>query len=70
VSSRARVKELLETVFSALSVPRYCKVVTVTLRDVGGDEMGTQCLEYNWATLFLEDINTGTRASRLGKSRI
>jgi hypothetical protein len=28
---------------------------TVALRVVGGDEKGTQCLGYNWATLFLED---------------
>jgi hypothetical protein len=25
---------------------------------------------YNWTTLFLEDVNTGTWSSRLGKSRI
>jgi hypothetical protein len=31
---------------------------TVALRVVGGSEKGTQCLEvYNWATLFLGDIN-------------
>jgi hypothetical protein len=28
---------------------------------------GTQCLEYNWATLFLGDINKGTWPSRLGR---
>jgi hypothetical protein len=39
---------------------------TVALRVVGGDENGTQCLGYNWATLFLGDINTGTGPSRLG----
>jgi hypothetical protein len=39
---------------------------TVTVRDIGGDEKGTQCLGYNWATLFLGYINTGTRSSRLG----
>jgi hypothetical protein len=33
---------------------------TVALRIVGGYEKGTQCLGYNWATLFLWDINTGT----------
>jgi hypothetical protein len=38
---------------------RVCRVEagpntsTVALRVVGGDEMGTQCLAYNWATLFL-----------------
>jgi hypothetical protein len=31
-----------------------------------GYEKGTQCLEYNWDTLFLGDINTGTWPSRLG----
>jgi hypothetical protein len=31
---------------------------TVALRVVGGDEKGTQCLGYNWSTLFLRDINT------------
>jgi hypothetical protein len=29
---------------------------TVALRVVGGDEKGTQCLGYNWATLFLGDL--------------
>jgi hypothetical protein len=29
-----------------------------------------QCLGYNWATLFLGDINTGTWSSRLGEPRI
>jgi hypothetical protein len=39
---------------------------TAALRVVGGDEKGTQCLEYNRATLFLGDINTGTWTSSLG----
>jgi hypothetical protein len=39
-------------------------------RFVGGDENGTQCLGYIWATLFLGDIYTGTWPSRLGESRI
>jgi hypothetical protein len=43
---------------------------TVALRIVGGDEKGTQCLGYNWATLFLGDINRGTWPSRLGESPI
>jgi hypothetical protein len=29
----------------------------------------TQCLGYNWATLFLGDINMGTWPSRLGESQ-
>jgi hypothetical protein len=33
---------------------------TVALRVGGGDEKGTQYLGYNWATLFLGDINTRT----------
>jgi hypothetical protein len=28
--------------------------------DIGGDEKGTRAWRYNWATLFLGDINTGT----------
>jgi hypothetical protein len=32
---------------------------TIDLRVVGGDEKGTQCLGYDWATLFLRHINTG-----------
>jgi hypothetical protein len=47
---------------------------TVALRVVGGDEKGTQwkpsAWGYNWVTLFLGDINTGTWPSRLGESRI
>jgi hypothetical protein len=43
---------------------------TVALRVVGGDEKGTQCLGYNWAALFLGDINKGTWPSRLEESRI
>jgi hypothetical protein len=31
-----------------------------SLRVAKGDEKGTQCLGYNWATLFPGDINTGT----------
>jgi hypothetical protein len=31
---------------------------------------GTQCLRYNWATLFLGDRNTGTWPTRLGESQI
>jgi hypothetical protein len=43
---------------------------TLTLRVVKCDGKGTQCRGYNWATLFLGDIRTGTLSSRLGESRI
>jgi hypothetical protein len=69
--------------FSTWSVPRCYKqdqlaprvqagsnTSTVALRVVGRDEKGTQCLGYNWATLFLEDINMGTWPSTLEESRI
>jgi hypothetical protein len=45
-------------------------ISTVALRVVEGDEKGNQCLGYNWATLFLGDINKGTWPSRLGEPRI
>jgi hypothetical protein len=45
---------------------RGSNISTVALRVVGGDEKGTQCLGYNWATLFLGDINTGTWPSGWG----
>jgi hypothetical protein len=41
----------------------------VALRVEGVDEKWTKCL-YDWVTLFLVDINTGTWPSRLGESRI
>jgi hypothetical protein len=41
---------------------------TVALRVVGGDEKGTSAWGYNWATLFLVDINRGTWPSRLWES--
>jgi hypothetical protein len=40
---------------------------TIALRIVRGDVKGTQCPVYNWATLFLGDISTGTLPSRLGE---
>jgi hypothetical protein len=43
---------------------------TVALRVVRGNEKGTQCWGYNWATVFLGDINTGTWPSWLEESRI
>jgi hypothetical protein len=42
----------------------------VALQVVRGDENGTQCLRYNWVTLFMGDINTRTSPSRLGEPRI
>jgi hypothetical protein len=39
---------------------------TAALRVLEGDEKGTQCLGYNWATRSLRDINTGAWSSRLG----
>ena len=42
---------------------------TIVLRVVGGDEKVTQCLVYNWTTLFLGDINMGTWPSGMGEYR-
>jgi hypothetical protein len=42
---------------------------TIARRVVEGDEMGTRCWGYNWATLLLGDINTETWSSRLGVGR-
>jgi hypothetical protein len=41
---------------------------TVALRVVGGEEREPSVWGYNWATLFLGDINTGTWPSKLGGS--
>jgi hypothetical protein len=65
----------METVSSVRSAifrgpKRISNTSTVALRVLAGDERGTQCLAYNWATLLLGDLNTGTWASRLGESRI
>jgi hypothetical protein len=43
---------------------------TVALWVVGGDEKEPSAWWYNWATLFLGVINTGTWLSRLGKPQI
>jgi hypothetical protein len=44
---------------------------TVALRAVRGYEKATQCPgRYNWATLFMGDLNTGAWRSRLGVSEI
>jgi hypothetical protein len=40
------------------------------MRVVGHDEKEPSAWGYNWATLFLRDINTGTWPSRLGEARI
>jgi hypothetical protein len=42
----------------------------VALQVVGGDEKEPSALGYNWATIFLGDINTGSWPSRLGEPRI
>jgi hypothetical protein len=42
----------------------------VALRVVGGDEKGPSSWGYNWATIFLGVIYTGTSPSRLGESQI
>jgi hypothetical protein len=39
---------------------------TVSLRVVGGNEFERSAWEYNWAILFLGDINTGTWRSGWG----
>jgi hypothetical protein len=60
--------------FSMLSVPRlYNEDISrgrIALRVVGGDEKEPSAWGYNWATLFLRDINTGTWPSMLGESQI
>jgi hypothetical protein len=40
--------------------------------DLPQDKLETETQErwYNWATLFLEDINMGTWSSRLGESQM
>jgi hypothetical protein len=43
-----------------------CNASTVALRVVISEEKGTQCRGYNWATLFLGDINTGPSPSGWG----
>jgi hypothetical protein len=43
---------------------------TVDLRVVGGDEKETSARGYNWATLFLRDINKGAWISRFGVSNL
>jgi hypothetical protein len=42
----------------------------LALRVVGDDEKDPSAWGYNWATLFLGHINTGTWPSRLGEPRI
>jgi hypothetical protein len=43
---------------------------TSTLRVIKGDEIEPSAWGYNWATLFLVDINTGIWPSWWGESRI
>jgi hypothetical protein len=49
-----------------LRVEASSNTSTVQLCVVRGDEKGTRCLGYNWATPFLGDISTETWPSRLG----
>jgi hypothetical protein len=42
---------------------------TVTLRVVEGDEREPGAWGYNWATMSLGDINTGTWSFRMGVGR-
>lgn len=42
---------------------------TIARRVVEGDEMGTRCWGYNWATLLLGDLNKEARYSRLRDGR-
>jgi hypothetical protein len=42
----------------------------VALQVVRGDEREPSAQGYNWATLFLGDINTGTLPSRLEESQM
>jgi hypothetical protein len=56
-----------------LSQPRVeagSNTSTVALRVVGGDEKEPNAWGYNWATLFLGDLNTGTWRSRWGEFRV
>jgi hypothetical protein len=50
-----------------LQILTHCDI---TLRVVRGDEREPNAWEYNWATLFLGDINTATWPSRLGESQV
>jgi hypothetical protein len=44
-------------------------ISALALQEVECDEEGTPCLEYNWATVPLGEINTQTWSSRLGVGR-
>jgi hypothetical protein len=48
---------------------RYCNM-TPESRNSGGKKREQSDWGYNWTTLFLGDINTGTWPARLGESRI
>jgi hypothetical protein len=65
---RANILYLLYTV---LLLPiGSLRAPSLALRVVGSDEKEPSVWGYNWATLFLENINTGTWPSMLGQSRI
>jgi hypothetical protein len=74
---------LLEAVFSIGSVPRlysedhrqaeavhHSRVEAGSNTSTVATKMETSDWVYNWATLFLDDINTKTWPSRLGESKI
>jgi hypothetical protein len=71
---------LLQTVFSIWSDQRLYNenkhfleegynTSTVALQVVRGDERELSAQGYNWATLFIGDINMGTWTSRLRESK-
>jgi hypothetical protein len=75
--TKATMESILEAVFSFRSSPKARKgvdhpyveagsnVPTITPRVIGDDENVTQSLGYNWATVFLADVNTGTWPTRM-----
>jgi hypothetical protein len=64
MNTHATIELLFDLVFSMRS--SSYKILSTRQLVVGGDEKGTQCLGYNWATLFLGDINTGSWSSTWG----
>jgi hypothetical protein len=62
--TQAIIEQLFEAVFSVRSVPSLYNEdhlsqadSIMALRVVGGDEREPSAWEYNWATLFLREIN-------------
>jgi hypothetical protein len=51
------------------SVDADSNTSTAGLRVVGGNEREPSAWGFNWATLFMGDINMGTWSSRLGEFR-